>query len=271
MFRIPLSSRSIQLWFAVPVILLLVVIGTVAFRPRSAASSNSMSKLPSVVVWAWERPEQLDFIDPAKVGVAFLAATITLRDDTVLVRPRLQPLTVPDGSLLIAVARIESDRKAHPHLTPEQLIQSVGAIDRLAKLPKVVAVQIDFDALLSERAFYRNLLLSLRKTLPPTTALSITALASWCQGDNWLDELPIDEAVPMLFRMGAQEHAIREQLSISGNFNSTKCQNSVGYSIDEPHPVIPTPKRSYYFNLRSWTADSIQELLRHHELQPTTY
>ena len=33
----------------------------------------------AVILWAWERPEDLSFINPEKVGVAFLAKTIYLR------------------------------------------------------------------------------------------------------------------------------------------------------------------------------------------------
>src|SRR5687767_16011817 len=71
-------------------------------------------KQPAVILWAWERPEDLTFIDPQKTGVAFLAKTITLRGDKVLVRPRLQPLTLPEGAKTIAVVRIETDRSDSP-------------------------------------------------------------------------------------------------------------------------------------------------------------
>ena len=65
-----------------------------------------------------------------------------------------------------------------------------------------MAIQIDFDAADSERDVYRRLLARVRAVLPRTVPLSMTALASWCVGDTWLDGLPVDEAVPMLFRMG---------------------------------------------------------------------
>src|SRR5207245_3835544 len=76
------------------------------------------------------------------------------------------------------------------------------AIARTAALPRVAGVQVDFDATASQRAFYRELLERLRARLAPGTPISITALASWCVGDHWLGDLPIDEAVPLRFRMG---------------------------------------------------------------------
>src|SRR6185295_2701738 len=60
---------------------------------RTPVSPSRLSELPATILWAWERPEKLDFIDPQKTGVAFLAKTIYLRGDRVVSRPRLQPLT----------------------------------------------------------------------------------------------------------------------------------------------------------------------------------
>ena len=111
--------------------------------------------LPPVMLWAWESPEDLRFLDPQKTGVAFLAKTITLRSDKVVVRPRLQPLKLPDGTKTIAVVRIETDRTDLPSLSPTQLSQIVREI-RDSSVSSVV--QIDFDATISERNFYRSLL-----------------------------------------------------------------------------------------------------------------
>jgi hypothetical protein len=225
--------------------------------------------LPSLILWAWERPERLDFIDSSRVGVAYLATTLYLRGDKVLVRPRLQPLNVPLNTSMIAVARIESARTDQPSLSKQQIDETVAAVAALAGSPRIVAVQIDFDATLSEREFYQQVLFRVRSKLPASTALSITALASWCKGDNWLDDLPIDEAVPMLFRMGIEESQIREQLLAGEKFSSVKCQNSVGLSTDEPLLVVRPVARTYFFNPRSWTATSVKAVSEKHETQQT--
>src|SRR5262249_2668009 len=169
-------------------IALIIAIAVTRFDMRSikaGAFENRLAAFPKIVLWAWERPEMLDFIDNSDVGVAFLARTIYLRGGDVIVRPRLQPLSFPDGTALMAVARIESDRAASPALTADQLDKTASMIAALAQIPKVKAVQIDFDAAESERPFYRKLLLDLRRRLPGSTALSITALASWCVHDDW--------------------------------------------------------------------------------------
>jgi hypothetical protein len=221
-------------------VLILLPIAIVAFRRERA---------PSIILWAWERPEKLDFINPDQIGVAFLAKTLTLQGERVLTRPRLQPLELAPGTKLIAVVRIESDR---PSLNNTQLEQAATQIINLSKLSGISVIQIDFDATLSERDFYRALLTRVRRDLPASTALSITALASWCAGDNWLSDLPIDEAVPMLFRMG--------QFRINQRFTSPVCQSSAGVSTDEPI-AAPAVERLYIFNPKPWSRDSLNSAL----------
>src|SRR5688572_14003463 len=36
-----------------------------------AVSGDLLADFPQVILWAWERPELLDFIDPHAIGVAF--------------------------------------------------------------------------------------------------------------------------------------------------------------------------------------------------------
>lgn len=209
-------------------------------------------KQPAVVLWAWERPEDLTFIDPRETGVAFLAKTIVLRGDRVVVRPRLQPLRLVPGTKLTAVVRIESDRSQPPTYSTAQLAQTVREI-RHSSVSS--AVQIDFDATVSERNFYRSLLTDLRRDLPASTALSITALASWCAGDDWLTDLPIDEAVPMLFRLGVDQRQFQRRLETGQPFESRMCQNSAGVSTDE-RVNAPPVNRVYIFSPKPWTKSS---------------
>lgn len=238
----------------------LAKLSTPAVVKRSMSASR-ISQLPATIVWAWERPEQLDFIDPQKIGVAFLAKTIYLRGDRVVSRPRLQPLSLPAGASVIAVARIESEHFERVALSPEQLTETVAEISELASAPNVVMVQVDFDATTTERAFYRALLKDLRSKLPPATLLSITALASWCKGDNWLEDLPVDEAVPMLFRMGIERKQFLAQLAAGAGFNSSPCQASAGVSLDEPLTELPPVQRLYVFNPGVWSPGAVQQMM----------
>lgn len=233
-----------------------------AHSATGVSKSSAIARLPATILWAWERPERLDFVNPQKMGVAFLAKTIYLRDGRTLSRPRLQPLTLPTGASVIAVTRIESERANRSTLSPEQIKQTAAEIAELGSLPNVVMVQVDFDATTSERAFYRELLVQLREKLPQPIALSITALASWCQGDNWLEDLPVDEAVPMLFRMGVERKQFLSQLAAQETFKAKPCQGSAGVSIDEPVAQLPHVQRLYVFNPDVWSPEAVNEMLK---------
>lgn len=246
-------------------LLLAASLSAVAFRlgaPNSTRSSKANAKTldPSVILWAWERPEDLGFIDPQKTGVAYLAKTVFLRGPQVLAKPRLQPLSIPSGTSVIPVTRIEADAADKPTLSGEQARVAATQISQLALLPNVSTVQVDFDATSSQRDFYRVLLIELRKQLPRSTKLSITALASWCQGDDWLGNLPIDEAVPMLFRMGTDRRAILSRLAGEG-FRATRCESSAGISTDEHINNLPAVSRLYVFNPDGWNRDALNKVM----------
>lgn len=227
----------------------------------SASTSERMSGFPKLFLWAWERPEQLDFINPREVGVAFLARAIYLRDDKVIQRPRMQPLKVPTGTILIAVVRIETARDAPPVLSATQRAETVAALIEVSQMSNISALQIDFDAKESERAFYKSLLQDLRARVPQAMPLSITALASWCIYDNWLDGLPVDEAVPMLFRMGIDERRITGYLNEGGSFRSPLCRLSSGVSTDEPMKLVSPAQRTYVFHPQSWSEMSVRRVI----------
>lgn len=228
-------------------VFVLVPISILALRPKPA---SPLSELPPVIIWAWERPEKLNFINTEQVGVAFLAKTVRLEGDRVVSRPRLQPLELAPGTKLIAVVRIESD---HPTLSSTQLQKAAHEIASISALSNVSVVQIDFDATVSERGFYRALLHELKPRVP---SLSITALASWCTGDRWLSDLPIDEAVPMLFRMGPDKRHFQSH----PGFEPAICANSAGVSTDEPiNP--PVVDRLYIFSPNQWSQDSLNTAL----------
>jgi len=229
--------------------------------PGQFSSHSSLVGLPQIMLWAWERPEDLNFIDPRAVGVAFLAGTLYLRGGKAVVRPRLQPLRVPDGTALMAVVRIETDWVEPPQLSADQQRQAVSAIIKLTHLPKVVAIQIDFDAKASERLFYRGLLSDLRHQFPTPFGLSMTALASWCIHDNWLSDLPVDEAVPMLFRMGADHLQVILHLRAGKDFSAALCQHSFGIATDELLPQVPAARRVYLFHPRPWLPQTAHTIL----------
>ena len=115
---------------------------------------------------------------------------------------------------------------------------------------------MDFEALVSQRPFYRALLTELRQRLGPTYPLSITALSSWCISDPWLRGLPVDEVVPMFYRLGPQSKLLRQRLAEGRDF-AAECQHAHGLITDEPLVLPPTRRRIYVFSPQAFTADSV--------------
>jgi len=76
--------------------------------------ADPLPGFPSVFLWAWEEPENLQFLDPHSTGIAFLARTVILHDGSVTVRPRLEPMRYPTGAVLMAVVRVEAGRAELP-------------------------------------------------------------------------------------------------------------------------------------------------------------
>lgn len=206
---------------------------------------------PRLVLWAWERPENLPFLNPRVAGVAFLARTIRWQEGRMESRPRMQPLRVPPETSMIAVVRLESGRGPNPD--PAVVAEDIA---RTAALPGVRALQVDFDARRSERQWYREVLMHLRRLLPASVPLEITALESWCRSDGWMEGLPVVDAVPMLFRMGAGEE-------YSGSeFRGDLCRASVGLATDELPAAIPSGRRLYLFHPRPWTQETYRGALQ---------
>lgn len=222
------------------------------------------NRFPRVVLWAWERPEDLKSLDSNRFAIAFLAQTLVIKNDEVILDPRLQQLEVSPETKMMAVTRIESQKTMGQRaaLSDAQRTKAVEFILRTMQLRNVSAIQIDFDATSTERDFYRALLGDLRAKLPDNVPLSITALASFCVGDRWLSDLPIDEAVPMIFRMGTDERTVKNLLVGGEDFREPLCQRSYGIAIDEPLDLkFKAGRRVYVFNHRSWKPSDVASIV----------
>ena len=255
------TSPMVRFRYALCVLALLILAGASCLLPararhrqQQALRAQAVAHLPRKVLWVWERPEDLRVLDPSLAGVAVLEQTLRLGPLAVPL-PRRQPLSLPRGISYTAVVRIETAPGFAEHAgDPSYLGAAVADLLVVAGQPGIATLEIDFDARRSERIFYRELLAVLRSKLPPALPLTMTALASWCSSDDWIGDLPVDEAIPMFFRMEpdrrrllatAPEYRIREPL----------CMGSVGVSTREPWPSASANKRVYIFADRGWAKD----------------
>lgn len=242
-----------------------IFIAVFLIYPIVGCRYNSMPQTftPPKILWAWERPENLEFLDAHEFGVAFLAQTLELQGGETIINPRRQPLKVNPAVKLIAVTRIETGKRTgeKADLSDSQIGKIVEAILKTTAMKNISAVQIDFDAAASERDFYRRLLENLRQKLPNGFPLSITTLASFCLDDDWIRDLPVDEFVPMIFRLGADEKIVKNFLAGGNDFPNSRCRTSYGIAADEPIKAnLPEPRRVYFFNVRSWTKNDVDSL-----------
>jgi hypothetical protein len=260
-----LSGKS--LWVGVAGVLLLIILGNVASVAwrwgRPYLAGDPLANSPRVFFWAWERPENLEFLDPHEAGVAILVKTLTIENAGISARPRMQPVRLPAGITAIAAVRIETPSTTRVSFSAAIRKEAVRQILESGATVPAAAIQLDFDARASERDFYGDLLADLRSQLPPRIKLSITALASWCLYDDWISGLPVDESVPMLFRLGMDKAPVTRYLAASGDFRAAKTRFSVGISMDELPVKAPGGRRVYVFNPRPWTRDSVNEALRY--------
>ena len=207
---------------------------------------DPLPSLPRIMLWAWENPQDLRFLQPGEAGVAFLARTVFLSPKGAGSRARLQALRYTPGTVMVAVVRIESASGGLP-ATADAVREALAA----ARLEGISALEIDFDARRSERSWYAAFLGELRQAMPSKVPLTITALESWCDGDRWMHDLPIADATPMLFRMGRGER-------IPAEFRESICRSSIGVSTDELPARIPRTRRLYFFYPGSWTRQAYE-------------
>lgn len=220
-----------------------------AIASSDLALSARFSEFPKTIVWAWDRAEDLRFL-PASAGVAFLADTVAISTGKVSERLRSEPVQISAGVPRLAVVRIETKPNSP---TPEVRTRVANSVLRAARLEGVSGIQIDFDTRRSERAWFRDLLVEVRQRLPRQQTLSITALASWCESDDWISGLPIDEAVPMLFRLGPERETFRRLAACDHQFREPLCRSSFGFSTDEAG-LSSCGKRVYWFSPVPWTS-----------------
>lgn len=219
---------------------------------------SRMDTLPRTALWAWERRENLSALDAKRFMVAYLDRTVTL-GATVRSQPRRNPVVFPASAKRMPVVRIEvGPRAVFGDGARAEVVQELLSA---AQEPGASALQIDFDATRSQRGFYRALLFDLRRQMPAQMPISITALASWCSYDSWLAGLPIDEAVPMFFRMEPDRRRAPADLD-SFKIREPLCMGAIGLSTTEPWPGELAGKRIYIFADEGWQRTPLAELER---------
>ena len=149
----------------------------------------------------------------------------------------------------MGVVHIEIDQTRPLLWTDALRVEVVGAT--LAFMRPYATAQVDMEVRDSQRGALLDVLRGIRAGRPAGSTLSMTALASWCDTERWLAAAPVDEIVPMLFRLGPGGVRLRGKLADGGDFGEPRCRTALGIATDTP-VTFPPGRRVYVFNPHAW-------------------
>jgi hypothetical protein len=227
---------------------------TPASRPQMTAALSERG-----VAWIWPASN-----GPAATGApayreaAVLVETLVIHADGVERMPRTQPLVLPVDVRFLPVLHVEAAADAPDALSEAQQRTLVAAFLRHADEAAEGAgmLQLDFEAPRRQRAAYQALVARIRAALPPRLKLSVTALAHWCTESDWLDRLPADEVVPMLYRLGPNAAQWRQRWLRDGQGLAARCRGpAIGFATNDPPPaaLLARTPRPYWFDESAWS------------------
>ena len=226
-----------------------LVLALLALPARAAAAPAWPG---GAVAWMWDGAR---VPSPLPAEIAPVVDQVLFRGTQVLVRPGHPPRGLPASVRVTPVVHVEMSIVRPPVGIDAHEAVIVDALVRAAARSSSGWVQLDLEAHPSQRAFWRRLVRDARAALPASTRLSVTALAWWCRSDAWLDDLPADEVVPMFFRMGRDDAAMRAALVDAPARLHARCRDeAVGLSLQEPVPAATSARfgRTYWFDNHHW-------------------
>lgn len=217
-----------------------------------------MQPLP-LNVWTWDRFDDLSFMEGEQGKIAALIATFRVsRAGRVVTELRHHDFLRPRSVSLITVFRLEIDPTTC--VSNKAIDQIVASITGLAR--RGSEIQIDFDATKSQRLLYKKILLKLRDRTDKR--LSMTALASWCTYDDWLNAMPISYAVPMLYTLGLEQRQIQHYLREKKDWGVRACRGYVGLSLSDlsllENSSILSTHRIFLFNNNAWSPQDFKRI-----------
>lgn len=214
-------------------------------------------KTPQIILWSWQRQDNLSFLKEGST-VAPLISTLVIKDQNITENRRLNSLKLPKAANVIPVIRIEISKGTK--LTDDTIDNIFYLFKRYidALSPKIV--QIDFDALKSQRGFYKKLLEKLTYNFSHIK-WTITSLASWCLYDPWIDDLPIDYAIPMFYNLGSQKEKILANLKLN-SYKSKKCKSIIGMHAKTMLKLKQNENIIFIFTDTPWTKKQYDTILK---------
>jgi hypothetical protein len=231
---------------------------------RLATPSAIAASLAHGAAWIWpdsNGPQSARGTATPYRDAAVLVESLVLRGAGVEHGGRTQPLSLLAGVRLVPVVHVEAAADVPAEFTPAQRSAVVAAVRRQAGAAAAGAglLQLDFEAPARTRDAYRALVAAVREALPDEVRLSVTALAHWCAQGDWLDRLPVDEVVPMLYRLGPHAVDWRRRFEQDDTSLARRCRGpALGFATNEPPPpaLLARATRPYWFDEAAWSNPS---------------
>lgn len=216
-----------------------------------------------IYLYSWERFDDFSFLKDSslsnKITVVPLAGEINIYEDELYVNYRTHQIIIPNNIKSFPIIRINNFSSA------EMFSKHVNKIEAfiLSICSGHDHCELDFDARESEYNNYINLMNNIKNKLPKTK-ISITAPASWCYPKSWINNLPIEYAVPMVYRLGKDEKTIKNG-DVSPLFISNPlCLENIALANDEldfNFKKYIKNKNIYLFNSENWNAYNFNDII----------
>lgn len=250
---------------------LAVLLPALLIQLASSSALRGEERIPkdNLVLWTWDRFEDLRFIRSADYGVAYYAGTFHLTRDHAAFIPRQHKLLLPPTVTNIRpVFRIENDAQSSPGVEAADYV--CKTISGYLSQRDQRSLQVDYDATVEDRAFYIALLNQLRHTLPSDSNISMTALASWCLDDRWLNQANADEAVMMLFSMGSATNETLQAMHDRQPQIPKGMHFAIGLSVNELKTAarvvqskrMKNAEKFYLFSSLPWNEERLSSILK---------
>lgn len=225
---------------------------------RQGEPRQGVAEGTELVLWAWHGGHDLRFLakrssEQRTVSVAYLARRLVVGESGTEAQLRSSPLELAEDTQRTAVVRIELAPQLSMEALRRALPDLLAHLEMAAGEPSVSALQLDFDAPARLRPAYRALLREARSVLYTGQQLEMTALASWCMDDAWVEDGLVDAVVPMLFEMGPTGAAIRKRLHAMPEFPAARCRGNIGVSTTDVMPPLGRKNRVFIFAPGRWT------------------
>jgi hypothetical protein len=231
--------------------------------PADAVSPTDVAaSLARGVAWIWPDSNGPRGSAAPYREAAVLVESLVMRGAGVEHGGRTQPLALAGAAVrVIPVVHVEAAADVQSAFTPAQRDAVIAAVRRQAATAAAGSgwLQLDFEAPARARDAYRELVAGVRAALPPGVRLSVTALAHWCTQGDWLDRLPVDEVVPMLYRLGPHADDWRRRFVQGGDGLARRCRGpALGFATNDPPPqsLLARAARPYWFDETAWSNPS---------------